>query len=94
MNKREKETAAIYLSSCLYDMREADIWKNAQMKERAEKDWNQYRMRIKEMLTMKFELFGLDDYEKTVIKPIQEIMKITQVFYGQRVNGQQLKYPA
>ena len=93
MNKREKETAAIYLSSCLYDMRNAAIYQDEKAKERAENDWKKYKAKIKEVLNMKFELFGLD-YKKSVLDPMAEITKITMVFYSQRVNGQQLKYPA
>jgi hypothetical protein len=94
MNKREKETAAIYLSACLDEMRKARIYNDDAAYNRADADWKSYHERIKQILIMKFEMFALDDYEKTVIKPIHEIMKITQVFYSQRVNGEQLKYPA
>lgn len=93
MNKHEKETAAIYLSACLDEMRKARVYNDDDAYNRAEADWKKYNARIKELLVMKFELF-FDDYEKTVLKPIHEIMKITQVFYSQRVNGDQLKYPA
>lgn len=93
MNKHEKETAAIYLSACLDEMRKARVYNDDDAYNRAEADWKKYNARIKELLVMKFELF-FDDYEKTVLKPIHEIMKITQVFYSQRVNGEQLKYPA
>lgn len=93
MNKREKELAAIYLSSCLDNMRIADKWVDAQAKEKAVSDFKAYHQRLKSMLEMKFEMFGLD-YQKSVLKPLEDVMKITHVFYSQRVNGQQLKYPA
>lgn len=94
MNKHEKETAALYLSACFDEMRKARIYNDDAAYNRADADFKSYRERIKQLLEMKFEMFALDDYEKTVLKPLHEVMKITQVFYSQRVNGQQLKYPA
>ena len=93
MNKREKELAAIYLSSCLDDMRKADKWNDPEAKAKAESDYKSYVRKLRDLLTMKFEMFGLD-YEKSVSRPLQEINKIAMVYYSQRVNGQQLKYPA
>lgn len=93
MNKSEKEIAAIYISSCLDDMRKADKYGDAEAKEKATNDLKAYNQKLKDMLCMKFEMFGLD-YEKSVTRPIQEVNKIAMVFYSQRVNGQQLKYPA
>lgn len=93
MNKAEKETAALYLSACLDEMRKADKWEDSEAKARAEADYKAYVQKLRDLLTMKFEMFGLD-YEKSVMKPLQEIYKITHVFYSQRVNGQQMKYPA
>lgn len=90
MNKREKETAAIYISSCVYDYFESSIESE---RKRAQEDMKKYLENIKTMLVMKFELFGLD-YEKTVNAPIREIGRIAEVFYHQRLNGEQLKYPA
>lgn len=93
MNKNEKELAAIYLSACLDEMRTADRNQDSEAKARAEADYKAYIKKLKEMLSMKFELFSLD-YEKSVLKPLQDIGNITMVFYSQRVNGMQLKYPA
>lgn len=94
MNKHEKETAALYISACFDEMRKARLNNDDAAYNRADADWKNYRERIKQILVMKFEMFALDDYEKTVLKPLHEVMKITQVFYSQRVNGEQLKYPA
>lgn len=94
MNKKEKEIAALYLSACMFETRSAEMSGNVEAREKAIADYKKYGGRIKKILDEKFELFGLDSYEKEVIKPIQEIYKITTVFYSQRVNGQQLKYPA
>lgn len=93
MNKSEKEIAAIYISACLDEMRLADKFGDAEAKAKAESDYKAYNKRLRDVLTMKFELFGLD-YEKSVNRPLQEINRIAMVFYSQRVNGQQLKYPA
>ena len=93
MNKKEKEIAAIYISSCLNDMRLADIYNDPGAKEKAVEDYKKYRAKIKNILEMKFELF-CTDYEKEVMKPMQEINKIAMVFYSQRVNGERLHYPA
>lgn len=93
MNKREKELAALYISGCMDDMRIAQKWGDTEAAAKAEADFKSYHRRLKEMLESKFELFNLD-YEKSVLKPIQEINKIALVFYSQRVNGQELKYPA
>lgn len=89
MNKHEKETAAIYISSCMYDSHSSI----ESERKRAQEDMKKYLENIKTMLVMKFELFGLD-YEKTVNAPIREIGRIAEVFYHQRLNGEQLKYPA
>ena len=93
MNKNEKEIAAIYLSSCLYDMRTASIAEDRASYEHYENAYKNYRSKLKSLLEMKFDMFGLD-YGKAVMQPLQEVYKITQVFYSQRVNGQQMKYPA
>ena len=93
MNKREKETAAIYISSCYYDLMIAGKTGNDEMKTRTEADLKKYQEKIRTILDLKYELFGYD-YQKEVTRARQEIMKIAQVFYSQRVNGEQLKYPA
>lgn len=93
MNKREKELAALYISSCLDDMRKAAKWNDPEAKAKAESDLKAYNKKLRDLLTMKFEMFGLD-YEKNVRKPIKEINRIAMVYYSQRVNGQELKYPA
>ena len=95
MNKKEKEAAAIYLSACFDEMRLADLHGDPAAKARAEADYHSYNKKLKDLLTMKWEILGLgEDYEKSVLRPIQDVHKITLVFYSQRVNGQQLKYPA
>lgn len=93
MTKNEKEIAAIYLSGCFDEMRIAGKNGDNDAKARAEKAYKDYSGKIKALLVQHFELFALD-YEKAVIKPLQEIYKMTQVFYSQRVNGEQMKYPA
>lgn len=93
MTKANKELAAIYLSACMDEMRQADKYGDADAKAKAQADYKNYIQKLKTYLEMEFEMF-CTDYEKTVSKPIQEIGKIALVFYGQRVNGQQMKYPA
>lgn len=90
MNKTEKETAALYISACLDEMRLADKYGDLEAKERACADYKKYCGKIRELLLMKYELFGLD-YNKAVQKPIDEISRMAGIFYSQRVNGQPLK---
>ena len=93
LSKAEKEIAAIYLSACLDQMRYADTINDEAAKEQAETHYKEYRNKLKALLEMKFEMFGLD-YSESVMKSLQEVYKITQVFYSQRVNNQPMKYPA
>ena len=93
MTKNEKELAAVHLSACMDEMRLADKWNDPEAKAKAETAYRDFMLKLKTYLEMEFELFGLN-YEKTVMKPIEEIGKIALVYYGQRVNGQQMKYPA
>ena len=92
MNKSEKETAALYISACMDDMRKAEIYGDAAMKEKALSDWQAYNKKLKTILEMKWEMFGTN-YEKSVTKPLHEVGQIAMVFYQQRVNGEKMKYP-
>lgn len=93
MTKNEKELAAVFLANCMDGMRIADKYGDADAKKKAETDYKDFIRKLKNLLEMEFELFGLN-YEKAVMKPIEEIGKIALVYYGQLVNGQQMKYPA
>ena len=93
MTKQEKEIAAMYISACMNEMRKSELLEDPDGYKKAHSDYMAYSKKLRAMLEMKFEMFGLD-YEKCVTKPIQEVYRITQVFYSQRVNGEQLKYPA
>jgi len=93
MNKNEKEIAALYLSACLDEMRIAAKCNNDEAYQKASEDYKRYNKKLRDMLEMKFEMFGLD-YQKSVRNPLNEVAKIVHVFYSQRVNGEQLKYPA
>ena len=93
MNKKEKEIAAMYLSGCLNEARIAEASGDESGKAQAYESYLKYKNRIKALLEEKFELFGLD-YEASVQKPMSEIFQIATVFYRQRVNGEQMKYPA
>ena len=93
MNKQEKEMAAIYLSACLDEMRRTSSANDDEGYKKASEDYKAYRARIRKLLEEKFDLF-CTDYQKTVLKPLDEINKITMVFYSQRVNCEALHYPA
>ena len=93
MNKNEKQIAALYISGCLYDMKRAQEAGDAAGYEKAEKDYIQYKRKVKALLEMHFDMF-CTDYRKTVENPMHEIFRIAQVFFAQRCAGQQLKYPA
>lgn len=86
MNKNEKELAALYISSCLFEMRQSDMRGDSERKEKAWNDCKKYMGRIRALLTEKFELFGLS-YEKSVDKPYREIMQLANQMYSDRVNA-------
>jgi hypothetical protein len=86
MNKSEKECAALYISSCLFEMRQCDMHGATEQKEQAWNECKEYMQRIRALLTEKFELFGLS-YEKSVDKPYREIMQLANKMYSDRVNA-------
>lgn len=87
MNKHEKQLAAYYIARCLNDMRIASMLGNDAAKEKAEKDYKRYTAKLREMLTMKFEMFGLD-YNKSVSRPMNEVLQMSIEMYSNIVNGQ------
>lgn len=86
MNKTEKQIAAFYLASCLNEMRLARQTENTAAYERAETDFIKYKGKLREMLTMKYEMFGLE-YAKSVDRPTREVFQMAQAMYNNLVNG-------
>lgn len=86
MNKQERQLAALYLASCMNESRIAQANGNKEGHDKAMADFLKYRRKVREMLTMKFEMFGLD-YQKSVEKPIQDVMKLAGDYYSNLVNG-------
>ena len=87
MNKNEKQLAAYYLARCMDDMRIASKYGDDAAKEKAEKDYKRYTTKLREMLTMKFEMFALD-YNKSVSRPMNEVLEMAIEMYSNIVNGQ------
>lgn len=86
MNKNEKQLAAYYLAKCMDDMRIAAKYGDDEAKKKAENDFKRYNAKIRDLLTMKFEMFATD-YEKTVRRPMKEISTMAVEMYSNIVNG-------
>ena len=87
MNKQEKQIAAYYLAQCMNENRIANMAGNTVESKKAMDDFLAYSRKLREMLKMKSEMFGLD-YAKSVDKPIREVMKMAGDMYSNIVNGQ------
>jgi hypothetical protein len=87
MNKQEKQLAALYLASCLNESRIAQENGHFDASKKAMDDFVKYRKKLRDMLSLKFEMFGLE-YSKSVEKPIQDVMKLAGDYYSNLVNGQ------
>lgn len=86
MNKQEKQLAAYYIAQCMNDMRIAGESGDDARKARAESDYKRYTHKLRELLTMKFEMF-CTDYNKTVSRPMNEVLEMAIKMYSNIVNG-------